>query len=247
MKLRTFLLPIIAAVVSLSSIPAVSMTVQPVVLNLSPAGRAMSQVVTVTNTFTYPLAVELRAEELVVDVEGIRGTGTESSDLLVFPPQALIQPGQTQSFRIQYVGEPDLAQSKHYYVTVAQLPVELPQGQSAVQVLYNFQVLVSIAPQGVTPSITAQTAGIDRSDDGIFLPVVTFSNSSAAHGFLSDGRVRIVQRDASGREIFSRTLSAPEVQQAIGYGLIGALQSRRVTFPVELPSGSGTIEATFTP
>ena len=247
MKLRTFLIPIMAAVVTLSSISAAAMTVQPVVLNLSPAGRAMAQVVTVTNTFTYPLAVELRAEELVVDADGIRSIGTESSDLLVFPPQALIQPGQTQSFRIQYVGEPDLAQSKHYYVTVAQLPVELPQGQSAVQILYNFQVLVSIAPQGVTPSITVQTAAIDRGDDGIFKPVVTFSNSSAAHGFLSDGRVRIVQRDSFGREIFSRTLSAPEVQQAIGYGLIGALQSRRVTFPVELPSDSGTIEATFTP
>ena len=62
--------------------------------------------------------------------------------------QAMIQPGQTQTFRVQYVGDPDLARSKHYYVTVAQLPVQMPQGQSAIQILYNFQVLVSVSPSG---------------------------------------------------------------------------------------------------
>ncbi len=246
MKLRTLLYPLAAAAVALSPLAATAMTVQPVVVNLAPAGRSMSQVVTVTNSFSYPLAVELRAEELVVDAEGIRGTAKESDDLLIFPPQAMIQPGQTQSFRVQYVGDPDLAQSKHFYVTVAQLPLASETGQSTVQVLYNFQVLVSIAPEGVNPAISAASAAIEPGPDGTFVPVVTFTNPSAAHGFLSDGRVRIMQRDAAGREIFSRTFSAPEVQQAIGYGLIGAFQSRQVAFPVSLPSDSGTIEATFT-
>lgn len=246
MKLRTLLYPLVAAAVALSPLAATAMTVQPVVVNLAPSGRSMSQVVTVTNSFSYPLAVELRAEELVVDAEGIRGTAKESDDLLIFPPQAMIQPGQTQSFRVQYVGDPDLAQSKHYYVTVAQLPLASETGQSTVQVLYNFQVLVSIAPEGVNPAISAASAAIEQGPEGTFVPVVTFTNPSAAHGFLSDGRVRIMQRDAAGREIFSRTLSAPEVQQAIGYGLIGAFQSRQVAFPVSLPSDSGTIEATFT-
>jgi fimbrial chaperone protein len=225
---------------------AVAMTVQPVVLNLTVGGRSMSQVVTVTNSFTYPLAVELRAEELVLDASGVRSTGKETGDLLIFPPQAMIQPGQTQSFRVQFVGDPQLARSKHYYVTVAQLPVQLQQGQSAVQVLYNFQVLVSVSPAGAKPSIRVDRAEIQRTENGRPVPVVTVTNNAAAHGYLSNGRIRILQKDASGKEVFRRTLSAPEVQQAIGFGLVGAGQTRRVTLPVELPSEAGSVEAEFT-
>ncbi|HEY8591645.1 MAG TPA: fimbria/pilus periplasmic chaperone [Sphingomicrobium sp.] len=245
-KIKSFFAILLAASLMLAPTPATAMTVQPVVLNLTTGGRGMTQTITVTNTFSYPLSVELRIEELSVDANGVRGTGKTSGDLLVFPPQATIQPGQTQSFRVQYVGGGNLTRSKHYYVTVAQLPVQLQQGQSAVQVLYNFQVLVSVAPDGVKPAIKVNSAEVQRTADGKFVPVVTFSNPSAAHGYLANGRLRLVQRDASGREVYKHNYSAPEVQQAIGYGLVGAGQERRVTLPLELP-GSGPIEVQYTP
>lgn len=226
---------------------ATAMTVQPVVLNLSPGGRNMTQVLTVTNTFTYPLAVELRVEELTVGAEGVRSTGKDPGDLVVFPPTALIKPGQTQTFRVQYVGSPTLARSKHYYVNVAQLPVKQQQGQSAVQVLYNFQVLASVSPTGAKPSIKVDYAAIERTGDGKFVPAITFSNASNAHGFLADGRIRVVQTDTRGKELFRREFSAPEVQQAIGYGLMGAGQVRKLTLPLELPSSVGRIEVQYTP
>jgi fimbrial chaperone protein len=225
----------------------VAMTVQPVVVNLTTAGRNMSQVVTVENTFVNPLPVEMRIEELSLNENGVQGTGSDPGDLLVFPSQALIQPGQTQTFRVQYVGDPDLARSKHYYVTVAQLPVQMPQGQSAIQILYNFQVLVSVSPSGVRPALRVDSASVGRDSNGHPIPVLVVSNSSTAHGYLSNGRLRIVQRDASGDEVFSRTISGPEIQQTIGFGLIGAGQTRRVLIPTELPTDGGTIEAQFTP
>lgn len=114
---------------------AIAMTVQPVILNLTLSGSGMAQLITVENTFATPLPVELRVQSLDFDQNGIKETGKDPGDLLIFPPQALIQPGQTQSFRVQYVGDPDLKTSKHYYVTVAQLPVKLPAGQSAIQIL----------------------------------------------------------------------------------------------------------------
>ncbi|HET9428156.1 MAG TPA: fimbria/pilus periplasmic chaperone [Allosphingosinicella sp.] len=223
----------------------VAMTVQPVVVNLSTAGRNMSQVVTVENTFTNPLPVEMRIEELSLNENGVQGTGNDPGDLLVFPTQAMIQPGQTQTFRVQYVGDPDLARSKHYYVTVAQLPVQMPQGQSAIQILYNFQVLVSVSPNGVRPALAIDSASVGRDSNGRPVPVLVVSNNSTAHGYLSNGRLRIVQRDASGSEVFRRTIPGPEIQQTIGFGLIGAGQTRRVQIPIELPTDGGTIEAQF--
>jgi fimbrial chaperone protein len=222
------------------------MTVQPVVINLTTSGAGMSRIITVENTFATPLPVEMRIQELALGESGITQTGEDPGDLLVFPLQALIQPGQTQTFRVQFVGNPDLARSKHYYVTVAQLPVQLPQGQSAIQILYNFQVLVSVSPTGARPALAVQRSEIGRDEAGHPIPVVTVTNNSPAHGFLSGGRLRIVQKDASGREVFRQTLSGPEIQQTIGFGLIGAGQTRRVQVPIKLPSEGGTLEAQFT-
>ena len=246
-SLTRFLAGLAIIMASLMPTVATAMTVQPVVLNLSPGGRNMTQVLTVTNSFSYLLAVELRVEELTIDSSGVRPTGKDPGDLVVFPPTALIQPGQTQTFRVQYVGDPKLARSKHYYVNVAQLPVKQQQGQSAVQVLYNFQVLASVSPTGAKPAIKVDSAAIERTGDGKFVPAITFSNAAAAHGFLADGKIRIVQKDNAGKEIFRREFTAPEVQQAIGYGLMGAGQVRKVTLPLELPSSSGRIEAQYTP
>jgi fimbrial chaperone protein len=237
----------IAAMGFLPTPKADAMTVQPVVLDLTTAGRGMSQVVTVENTFTNPLPVEMRIEGLTFDENGAHGDNKDPGDLLVFPPQALIQPGQTQTFRVQYVGDPGLAKSKHYYVTVAQLPVKLPEGQSAIQILYNFQVLVSVAPVGVKPNLHITAAEIGKNDKGAPVPVITVVNDSNAHGYLSQGHLRITESDASGKQIFTRTLPGPEIQQTIGFGLVTAGQTRKITVPVVLPSDGGRVEATFTP
>lgn len=224
---------------------ALAMTVQPVVIDLKTAGRDMSQVITVENTFATALPVELTVQELELTSDGVKQTGKDPGDLLIFPPQAIIQPGQTQAFRVQYIGDPALAKSKHYYVTVAQLPVKLPEGQSAIQILYNFQVLVSITPTGTKPKISVQAAGLTKTDDGKTLPVLTVTNDSPAHGYLSNGRLRVVEKDKSGAQVFSKTLSGAEIQQTMGFGLIGGGQTRRVTVPMELPSADGTVEASF--
>lgn len=246
--MKKFLCALMMAVLVFVSGPgtALAMTVQPVMINLTTSGRGMSQTITVENTFATTLPVELRVQELKVTENGVEQTGVDPGDLLVFPPQALIEPGQTQSFRVQYVGDPDLAASKHYYITVAQLPVQLPEGQSAIQILYNFQVLVSVGPAGTKPALAITSAAIGKNTEGKPVPVITVGNTSAAHGYLSNGRLRIVQKDAAGKEIFRRSLSGPEIQQTIGFGLIGANQSRVVQIPIELPSDGGTIDAEFT-
>lgn len=238
---------LVFAGLGLSAQTATAMTVQPVVIDLQTSGRGMTQVITVTNSFAQPLAVELRTEDLIIDENGAHGSGKETGDLLVFPPQAMIQPGQTQSFRVQYVGEPDMARSKHYYVTVAQLPVKLPEGASSIQVLYNFQVLVSVSPAGGKPELSIAQASIGRDESGRNVPILMVANKSNTHGFLSKGRLRIVQKDSAGKEIFRQALTGPELEQSIGFGLIGAGQQRRVQLPIALPSAEGSLQVEFTP
>lgn len=229
------------------SVAAYAMIVQPVVIDLTTSGRGMSDVVTVENTFDKPLPVEMRVESLELTRDGVNPTGVDPGELVVFPPQSLIQPGQRQSFRVQYVGDPALARSKHYFVTAAQLPVETNDTTSNVQLLYNFQILVSVSPDGTKPALSIASAEIGTDAEGRPAPVISVANASAAHGYLSRGRLRVVQFGADGREVFRKEISGPELQQTLGYGLIGGGQTRRMTLPVVLPQSDGRIEAQFTP
>lgn len=246
--LRSFGGAVVAiAIAAAVSVAAYAMVVQPVVIDLTTSGRGMSQVITVENTFDKPLPVEMRIEGLDLNPEGVNATGKDPGDLSVFPPQAMIQPGQRQSFRVQYVGEPALARSKHYFVTAAQLPVLTNDTQSNVQLLYNFQVLVSVSPDGAKPALSIASAEIGKDAEGNPAPVIVVANASAAHGYLSRGRVRIVQLSPDGKEVFRKEISGPELQQTLGYGLIGGGQTRRMTLPMRLPQPGGRIEAQFTP
>ncbi|MFT7359056.1 fimbria/pilus periplasmic chaperone [Parasphingorhabdus sp.] len=222
-------------------------TVKPLVVDLTTTGRGMNQTISVENTSAAPLPVEMTVQELLIDGGETQLTGTDPGDIFVFPPQATIQPGQTQTFRVQYVGDPALANSKHYYVTVAQVPVQSRTGASGVQVVFNFQVLASVGPSGAEPALRVQSAAIGTDETGQPVPVITMINDSATYGYLANGKLRIIEKDVSGREIFRRTFSGPEISQTLGMGLISSGQQRVFTLSTILPQEGGVIEARFTP
>lgn len=234
-------------VLALAPSAALATSVQPVVVDLETSGRRMSQVITVENTSQSPLPVELRVQQAEYIADGLRPVEQPSEDLLVFPAQTLIAPGRTQTFRIQYVGDPDIAQSKHYYVTVAQLPVQMPEGQTALQVLYNFQVMVGVGLASTRPALSVARAETSSEGDGQPHLVLFVENSSATYGYLAEGSLRIVQRDANGAEIFSSSMTNEEIAQQIGLGLVGPQLTRRIVTPIILPQAGGTIEAQYTP
>jgi fimbrial chaperone protein len=246
-KSATALITLVSALLSwaLPSL-AVAMTVQPVVVDLSPSGRKGTALVSVENTSTDPLPVELRIYEAVLDTNGVTVSNKASEDLLIFPPQAIIAQGATQSFRIQYIGEPEMPRSRHYYVTVAQLPVQLPEGTSAIQIVYNFNVIVSVAAPGQTASIAAVSGEIVTNGEGKPVAAFTVANAGRNYDYLINGRLRLVQKDAAGKEIFRKTLSGQEIQQTIGFGLIGPEVARRIVTSIELPSAEGSLNVEFT-
>ncbi len=223
-----------------------AMTVQPVVVDMRMAGREMSAPVRVENNGPNPLPVELRVNEMDFLPDGVRASDRLSDDLMVFPPQAIIPPGETQVFRLQYIGDPDADRSRHYYVTVAQLPVELPEGQSAIQILYNFQVMANVASVVAgAPELSVESSGVTQNAQEQPIPTFTIRNTARNYGYLSASRLTVVQRDAAGQEIFRRTLNPNDIQQQIGFGLVGPETSRNFTAPLELPSADGAVEVTL--
>lgn len=236
-----------AATVLVTAVAHAAMTVQPVILDLRMAGRQMGGQIRVENTGTSPLPVEIRLVEADLLPDTVKASTRVTSDLVAFPAQAIIPAGATQSFRVQYVGDPESDRSRHYYAEVAQLPVEVPGGQSTIQVLYNFQAMVNVASVVAgNPELTLEKSEIVRpAADKPARIAFTVRNTGKNYGYISNGSLTFVHRDATGKELLKRTLNGSDIQQMIGFGLVGPDTSRTFVAPIDLASADGKVEVTM--
>ncbi|OHD06308.1 MAG: hypothetical protein A3E77_12565 [Sphingopyxis sp. RIFCSPHIGHO2_12_FULL_65_19] len=234
---------VIAALLLLALIvPAVAINVQPVIVDLQSTGRSASAIISLQNTFPETVPVELTAHPIrIVNGELQEIEDEEAEDLLIFPAQTTIPGGQTQAFRVQWVGEPDLTESKHFYVTAAQLPVALSENQNAIQVLHRFKILVSVGAASATSELHVSEARIDVDANGKPRPVLTIRNDGTTYGYVGQRRMTIVQRGVGGEEIFRQTFEPDEISQRMGMGLVPSGQSRILPVNVELPQAAGTL------
>lgn len=176
----------IAALVALFGVlpgAAGAFEVSPMRAELSPSGSGASTVVTVRNTLAEPLAIEVYATDRAVAEDGEQTFTPNDSDFLLFPPQAYIQPGESQAFRIQYIGDPAPATSRSYVVNVSQVPVTQVEG-AGVQVVYRFGVAIYVHPKGATPALSVEQA--EAVDGGV---AVKIRNQGDRVAFLANDRI----------------------------------------------------------
>ena len=138
----------IALLALVSSAPVFAQRVQPMIFELAPFGREAQTTLRVENTKQEPITIEVVASRLALDVDGNETRTDAEEDFLIFPPQAIVQPGKAQSIRVKYIGDPELAQSQAYRVSVRQVPIDLgEQARSAVGMVVNFNTLANVVPQ----------------------------------------------------------------------------------------------------
>lgn len=239
------LLALLVLLVPLS--PLVAINVQPVIIDLLSTGRRASGLVTLQNTFSETVPIEVTVHPVrVVNGQLQEMEDEEADDLLVFPAQAVVAPGASQAFRVQWVGDPAPATSMHYYVTVAQLPVALSGDQNAVQVLHRFRVLVNVGAPDTRASFQIVRTEIQTGEDGKPRPVLTVRNTGRNYGYVGQYRMAIVQRDAAGKEIFRQLYQPEQIQQAMGLGMVPSGETRILPIGVELPSKEGTVSIDLT-
>lgn len=222
--------------------PVVALNVQPVVVDLQTTGRRTSAIITLQNTFAETVPAEVTVHPVrVVDGELKEFESEEVDDILVFPAQASLGPNQSQAFRIQWIGDPELNESRHFYVTVAQLPVAFPENQNTIQVLHRFKVLVSVGAASQSSILNVDSAEITTNADGVSRPVLTVRNSGKSYGYVANNRMTVIQRDNAGAEIFRKTFEPDEIRQRMGLGLIPSGQVRRLPVSVDLPQPTGNV------
>ncbi len=219
-------------------VPANAFNVQPLALDMVAIGTNSRSAIQVVNDGAQPVPVEVVIKKLDISLDGKNSESPAQDEFLVFPPQAVVPPGATQSFRIQWVGAPDLKNSQTYMIFVNQLPVKLKPGKSGVQMVFNFGVIANVAPAGAQSGlklVSAETAS-DGKKRGA---AVTVENPGTMYSYFSDAKLTL--QSGSWRKV----LSPGELRQLIGYGVVQPGKKRRILVPADVPAGAGKIHASI--
>ena len=115
-------------------------------------------------------------------------------------------------------------------------------GENGVQVVFNFGVLVSVAPVGGQSGLKLVSAEA-ATEGGKQGAAITVENPSAMYAYFSDAGV-VLQSGAWHKELPSAAL-----REAVGYGVVLPGKKRRFFVTAEVPAGAGKIAASvnYTP
>ncbi len=227
-----------AALVSLVPLTsALALNVQPLAVDMVSIGSHAHATIQIVNDGAAPMPVEVVFHKLDISVEGKTAEFAAGDEFLVFPPQAVVPAGATQTFRIQWTGEPGIQKSQTYMFSVNQLPVKRA-GENGVQVVFNFGVLVSVAPAGGQSGMKLVSAepATENGKRGI---AITVENPSAMYSYFSDAG--IVLESGSWR----KTIHPSELGETLGFGVVLPGKKRRFFVPTDVPEGAGKIAATL--
>lgn len=246
MKAARFLFCLLAGAVAnfvsfvLMAVSTTAMTVTPIQVEMVSTGSQGRAQITVTNDGSEPLPVELNIQKLTLNEGGDRTLSKAPDNFLIFPPQALIKPGSSQVFRLQWVGEPLLSASESYMMSVNQIPVKLPAGKSAVQIVMSFGVVINVAPPKGLPELKLVGTGVEADKKtGKRHPTITVENPTAVHALLPQSTIRLTGGS------WSHTLAQTELREKVGIGLVQPGKRRKFVLPVELPANVSSVQASL--
>ena len=204
--------------------------VTPLLIELADSGRERSGQLRVENTTDRPLTFEAYAVDWTISETGERRTERSGAPLLVFPPQAIVPPGETQVVRVEWVGGP-VERSRDFIVMVDQLPVDFSPEEaegSGVQFLFNFGAAVHVSPDGARAALGVASASRENG-----AARVRVRNAGDRHAYLGDHGLTV---SAGG---VTHEYTGDALAEAMGNTLVaaGAAREVRIALPENFPAG----------
>jgi fimbrial chaperone protein len=236
-----------------STLAQSSFQILPTTAKLAPVGGGSTSAFLIRNTTQELLALEISFLARQIDLDGNESTAPAEDDFLVYPPQILLRPGESQTVRITWVGDPQPSQSLAYWMLTAQVPIDLSQeNQSALppaqpvegirvvlSPLFNHQGAIYIVPPGASPKVVLQDVSYQKGENGQEQLVIMLENLGTAHQLLRNFQITVNSEGAS------ITLTEEDLKGLSGRNILPGNKRRFVLpWPKELPVGPVT--ATFT-
>jgi len=216
-------------------------------LTLEPSGSRASGSFRVRSTGDEPVAIEIRVTERQVDLQGNETRPEAKADFVVYPPQILLQPGESQTVRVTWLGDPTPAHELPYRLIAEQLPIDLDQPDVevtapvvSINALYNYVASLYIAPRGVSPGVVLESAD-HQTIQGEDVLVLQFNNQGTAHQVLRGLRLTLTPQ---GQQKAAIVLSPEQLPGVSGENVLAQHQRQFILpWPDGLPIGPVT--ATF--
>ena len=143
-----------------------AMILNPTVQAVDTSHAGMAQI-TLTNTSTETMPIEVTLRRILFQESG-EFTAVDDSDppFLVFPPAVVLKPGQSQVFRLQWLGQKALLRSESYFVRFTQLQlkprIQTQSHLSGISVQIHYNALVHFFAEKLHPlvSLTIHAPGV---------------------------------------------------------------------------------------
>ena len=242
---RTVLLIWGAIALTLAPVAAEAARVSPMIVEIEPLGRGSVARIELSNPGQAEFPVEVQMFRGVISEAGELELTPADEQFLVFPPQRVVPAQSQQVFRVQYIGEPELSASEIYYLQIRQIPVDISSGESQVQVVVNFNVLVNVVPRGTSPEPVVESIRPAVRED-----VTGIEVRLANHGtrYFTAGTMpwRIGGTGEDGT-VVDISLAPEEVAKMIGVGVVAPGRARIFFIQTEKPLVEGTIQASMAP
>jgi fimbrial chaperone protein len=215
--------------------PAAAFRLIPIEMNFEPSGRGATQIFRLENDAQTPVAVEISIIGRGQDVDGEDVKQSGSDDWVIFPEQLILEPGQNQSVRVQWIGTATPERELPFRLIAEQLPIDIGQAPvqgGQVRLLVQYKASLYVVPPGAKPKLTVLSAGPTKLSDGGTVLELRVENNGTAHQILRDPTLTL---QAGGRSV---SVKADQLGGLAGENLLAGVTRRfLLPWPKELPTG----------
>jgi fimbrial chaperone protein len=226
------------------ALPAAAFRLIPIEMNFEPSGRGATQIFRVENDKTVPVAIEVSIIGRGQDQQGEDTEVPMGDDWVLFPEQIILQPGESQSVRVQWIGDATLDRERAFRLIAAQQAIdfgETPTQGGQVKLLVQYKASLYVAPIGTKPQLSLVAAAPGKRADGPGLDL-DVRNDGNAHGFL---RNPLLTLEAGGKSL---VLKADRLDGLANENVLAGVTRRfSLPWPTELPVGPVKAKLELTP
>lgn len=213
---------------------------KPMVVQLKPSGAGSAATGIITNTHEVPIAIEIHAYRREQQPDGADKLLPEDKDLIVTPPQMVLEPKASQSFRMQWVGDPRPDHELSFRIVSEQLPIQFRKitrndRTADITMKYRYEMALYVQPEGVRPQARLTSVDIVKDADG--------TRHLDLH-IRSEGKMRaildkpVVELAFNGKQI---KLEGDAVKDLAGLNILsGSERIVRIAAPAGLDGGTVT-------
>lgn len=177
----------------LTPVTAQAFKLVPMSVKMTPSGRGATKTFVVDNSGAKPIAVEMKMFVRSMTEEGEDVLTESEDDFVVFPSQMIVMPGQSQSVRLQWLGQQDPEKELAYRLVAEQLPLNLEEeviDGGRINVVFRYVASVYIVPKRrIQADVKITSAYIEEGE--INRLIVHASNEGTKHSILREPTLKL--------------------------------------------------------